>query len=114
MSVAARRQRLLDASYATFGEPARYVPPTGSPVEGISVRRSTDEDVPVEFGANSQAIVDRVVLRVRVAEVATLVRGGRIEILDALGDLVGAYLVSNRARKVRFDQEWRAEVEAVT
>lgn len=108
-----RRRRLLNSSYATFGEPARWVPLAGSPVEGILVRRAIDEDVPVEFGANSQAIAERVVLRVRVSEVASVTRGGKFEILDELGDVIGTYVVANRARKVRFDQEWRAEVEAV-
>jgi hypothetical protein len=113
MGVADLDARLLASIYRKFGVSARWAPSTGSPVEGIRVRRVTDEDTAVEFGVNSQAIVDRVVLHVRLAEVASVTRDGRFEILDAQGAIIASYVVTNRARKVNFDQEWRAEVEAV-
>jgi len=105
-----RRARLLEAVYRTWGEPAGWMPVAGDLITGIKVRRTSEEDVPVEFGSHSRAVVERVVLRVRAAEVPRPAKGDRIEILDD-GQVVGAYIITDRPLKVRFGMEWRFEVE---
>jgi hypothetical protein len=103
---------LLESIYRTFGEPANWLSAVGEPIYGLSVRRTAEEDIPVEFGASSRAVVERIVLRVRVAEAPGPAKGDRVEILDD-GEVIGAYLVTDRPLKVRFGLEWKVEVKAV-
>lgn len=111
MSVASLDARLLAGVYRAFGEAARWIPSAGDPVEGIRVRRTADEDAGMDFGSGSRALVDRIVLRVRVSELAAPAKGGRLEILDDDGEVIGAYVVADRPLKVRYGQEWRIEAE---
>lgn len=113
-SPADRRARLLVTIYRAFGEPAVWQPVTGDPVTGIRIRRAAEEDVPVEFGSNSRAVVERIVLRVRVSEVANPVMGSRFDVLDDDGEVIGGYIVADRPLKVRFGLEWRVEVEVAS
>ena len=111
-SPADRRARLLEAVYRTWGEPAGWISATGDILTGITVRRVSEEDVPVDFGAGSRAKVERVVLCVRRNEVGSPAKGDRVEILDAAGDVDAIYFVTDRPQRVRFGQEWRVEVKA--
>lgn len=114
-SPADRRARLLEAVYRTWGEPAGWIlAGTREVLTGIMIRRTSEEDVPIEYGSNSRASVERVVLRVRVAEVARPGKNDRIEVLGGDGQVIGAYVVTDRPQRVRFGMEWRVEVEAAS
>ncbi|ATC34105.1 hypothetical protein CA606_18195 [Caulobacter vibrioides] len=109
-SPAERRAQLLEAAYRTWGEPAGWISSIGEVLTGIRVRRM-EEDAPVDFGSNSRAIVERIVLRVRASEVPRPAKGDRVEILDGDGGVIAAYLVADRPQRLRFGMEWKVEAE---
>lgn len=110
-SPASRRARTLESVYRAWGEPAGWISVNGDVITGIRVRRIAQEEDVVDYGGNSRAVVERIVLRVRVSEVSTARKGDRIEIMDDAGEVIGAYQVADRPLRARMGQEWRVEVE---
>lgn len=108
---ASRRARALEAVYRAWGEPAGWISTTGDVFTGIRVRRIAQEEDVVDYGGNSRAVVERIVLRVRVSEVPRALKGDRIEIMDDAGEVIDVYRVADRPLKARMGQEWRVEVE---
>lgn len=105
----ARRLRLLEAQYATFGEPALWYAPLMAPTR-LVVRRIEDQDV-VDFGASSRTSTTSIWIRVRVSEHGLVAKGDRVEILDEAGVVIDTYRIIDKPLRQRFGLEWRCEAE---
>jgi hypothetical protein len=102
----ARRVRLLEGLYRTFGVAAAFTPAGGGTAIPCTVRPAT-EDTVLQFGLE-QAIGDKNLLKVRVAEVAAPTAKSSFAITG------GATLkVMGEPRKAHQALEWVCEVREV-
>jgi hypothetical protein len=100
-----RRSRLLAALYAKFGEPADWTPVGGGGTTRVTVRPAPEDDV-LNFG-DGRALVEKIPLLVRVAEVATPAANDVFVLNPGPGEEAVQLLAT--PRRTRYRLEWLLE-----
>lgn len=84
-------QAAVDGTYAEFGVPANYIPPSG-PTIGCTIIIA-DEDRQVQFGGTSRAFAEGGRFEVRASEVASPVKQGAFALLNDAGGEISRHAI---------------------